>query len=76
MYDCNYEENIYVVIPPGHALYEKNHKQPMHVPFHPSCLNKEKFILLKPGLGLRRLTDHILEHYNIQPNIVLETNNI
>jgi LysR family transcriptional regulator, cyn operon transcriptional activator len=76
VYESLYEEDIYFVIPPGHAYYEKNNKNPTHVQFHPSSLNEEKFILLKPGLGLRRLTDQIFDQYNIKPKIVLETNNI
>jgi LysR family cyn operon transcriptional activator len=32
--------------------------------------------LLKSGLGLRRLTDEILKHYSIHPDIVIETQNV
>ncbi|MFJ7665063.1 LysR family transcriptional regulator [Lysinibacillus sp. NPDC097162] len=76
VYESLYEEDIYLVVPPGHAYYQKNIKTATHIPFQPSSLNKEKFVLLNPGLGLRRLTDQIFERYNIKPNIVLETNNI
>ncbi|RHW38360.1 LysR family transcriptional regulator [Lysinibacillus yapensis] len=77
VYEELFEENIYLVIPSEHPLYDKNNVTPTHVPFNPKSLKNEKFILLKPGLGLRRLTDGIFEHYEIkQPNIILETNNI
>lgn len=75
-YEKLYEEEIYLVIPPGHPYYDKNNKTPMHIPFNPTRLDNENFILLKPGLGLRRLTDQIFEQYNIKPHIILETNNI
>lgn len=76
VYERLYEENIFLVIPPRHELYDKNNTEPKHIPFNPSRLNNDKFILLKPGLGLRRLTDQIFEHYDIKPNIILDTNNI
>lgn len=76
VYEKLYEENIYLVIPKGHKFYEENNKEIKHIPFPPSKLNHQKFILLKPGLGLRRLTDNIFEQYGINPTITLETNNI
>ncbi|BAK15284.1 transcriptional regulator [Solibacillus silvestris StLB046] len=76
VYEKLYEENIYLVIPKGHIFYEENNKEIKHIPFPPSKLNHQKFILLKPGLGLRRLTDNIFDHYAISPTITLETNNI
>ena len=76
VYEKLYEENIYLVIPKGHKFYEENIKEIKHIPFPPSKLNHQKFILLKPGLGLRRLTDNIFEQYAISPTITLETNNI
>ena len=76
VYEDLFEEDLYLVIPPDHELYDKNLTTPIHVPFNPTRLNKDQFIVLAPGLGLRRLTDQIFEHYNIKPKIVLETNNI
>lgn len=76
VYERLYEESIYLVVPPGHVLYDSHIDKPMHVPFNPEVLNNEKFILLKPGLGLRRLTDGIFEKYDIKPKILLETSNI
>ncbi|MGE7664477.1 LysR family transcriptional regulator [Ureibacillus composti] len=76
VYETLYEEDFYLVIPRNHELFDQNNTKPIHVPFNPSRLNNEKFILLKPGLGLRRFTDQIFEKYNIKPQIVLETNNI
>lgn len=76
VYEKLYEENLYLVVPKGHRLHDAKYKEPKHIPFNPKFLNHERFVLLKSGLGLRRLTDQILEHYRIEPEIVLETQNI
>ena len=76
IYENLYEENVFLVIPPGHKYYNPDQKTISHIPFHPRNLDREKFILLKPELGLRRLTDEIFKRYSIQPNIVIETQNI
>lgn len=76
VYEKLYEENLFLVIPKGHRLHDAKYKEAKHIPFNPNFLNHERFVLLKPGLGLRRLTDQILEHYRIDPEIVLETQNI
>ncbi|MFJ7826039.1 LysR family transcriptional regulator [Psychrobacillus sp. NPDC096623] len=71
-----YEENLYLLVPKGHRLHESKYKGPTHIPFNPKFLQHERFVLLKPGLGLRRLVDRVLDHYNIEPEIVLETENV
>lgn len=76
VYEKLYEENLYLLVPKGHRLHEAKYKEPHHIPFSPKFLNHERFVLLKPGLGLRRLTDQILNHYEVEPEIVLETQNI
>ena len=76
IYEKLYEENLYLVIPKGHVYFDDQLKEIKHIPFHPSKLSDKKFVLLKPGLGLRRLTDNIFEEYNIKPKIALETHNI
>jgi LysR family cyn operon transcriptional activator len=76
VYEKLYEEKIYLVIPPSHKLYQGTQEKFSHIPFHPNVLDAEKFILLKPGLGLRRLTDEIFKDYSIHPEIVIETQNI
>lgn len=72
-YEHLYEEYNYIVIPPNHSLYKKN--PPENEELDLSLLNGEKFILAKPGLGLRRFTDEVFASYNIRPKIVLETLN-
>ncbi|WP_156289825.1 LysR family transcriptional regulator [Oceanobacillus salinisoli] len=76
IYETLYEERLYLVVPPSHKFYNPNKKPINHIPFHPRLLDGEKFILLKQGLGLRRLTDVIFNEYSITPNIVIETQNI
>lgn len=72
-YDILYTENIYLALPPGHALLDQAnaHANDNAFPFH--LLNNEKFILLKPEMTLRRLSNQILQDYNVIPNIMLET---
>ncbi len=76
LYEKLYEENLYLLVPKGHRLHDMKYTAPTHIPFNPKFLNHERFVLLKQGLGLRRLTDDILGHYGIEPDIVLETQNI
>jgi LysR family transcriptional regulator, cyn operon transcriptional activator len=76
IYENLYDEKIFLVIPPGHKYYNANQNTISHIPFHPNHLDGEKFILLKNGLGLRRLTDEIFNKYSIRPNIVIETQNV
>lgn len=76
VYEELYEENLYLLVPKGHRLHDAKYKEPRHIPFNPKFLNHERFVLLKPGLGLRRLTDQILDYYEVEPEIVLETQNI
>lgn len=76
VYETLYEEKLYLVIPPSHKYYLPSKKPFAHIPFNPHILDGEKFILLKKGLGLRRLTDEIFKEYSINPTIVIETQNI
>eukprot|EP00130_Batrachochytrium_dendrobatidis_P008380 XP_006683255.1 hypothetical protein BATDEDRAFT_93025 [Batrachochytrium dendrobatidis JAM81] len=76
IYENLYEEKLFLVIPLGHKLYHSNKEKFSHIPFHPHQLDGEKFVLLKSGMGLRRLTDEIFKNYSIHPEIVIETKNI
>ena len=76
MYETLYEEPLLLVVPAGHPLYDSELNDVIHIPFSPSNLNGEEFVLLKPDLGLRRTTDTIFKDYGIVPNIVIETENI
>ena len=59
-YDILYTENVYLALPPGHQLIEqaKAHADDGEFPFH--LLDNEKFILLKPEMTLRQLSNQIL----------------
>lgn len=67
---------IYLVVPKGHALYNAQLTKIGPSPFTASQLEHEKFILLKQGLGLRRLTDLFFADLKIRPQAMLETENI
>lgn len=67
---------IYLVVPKGHALYNPQLSEIGSSPFTASQLAHEKFILLKQGLGLRRLTDLFFADLKIRPQAMLETENI
>lgn len=71
-YEHLYDEYNYIVIPSNHSLYKKNQSEEE---LDLALLNGQKFILAKPGIGLRRFTDKVFAHYNIRPQIVLETQN-
>ncbi|WP_225986126.1 LysR family transcriptional regulator [Psychrobacillus glaciei] len=73
LYEHLYEEYNYIVIPSNHSLYKKNLLEGEELDL--TLLDGEKFILVKPGLGLRRFTDKVFAFYNIRPRIVLETLN-
>lgn len=73
IYEHLYDEFNYIVIPPNHPLYKK--KPSPDEDFDPSILDGQKFILAKPGLGLRRFTNQVFSEYHIHPKIVLETSN-
>ena len=72
LYEHLYEEYNYIVIPSNHPLYKKNSSED---DLDLALLDGQKFILAKPGIGLRRFTDKVFSFYNIRPRIVLETLN-
>jgi DNA-binding transcriptional LysR family regulator len=71
------ENPVYIQVPPDFAR-----KRPGWAPGkdNPSLLPKDlmgqKLILLKKGRGMRAIADHFLEHFDIQPGGVFETENI
>lgn len=71
-YEFLYEEYNYIVIPSNHPLFEETQADELDLP----RLDGQKFILAKPGMGLRRFTDTVFAYYNIRPKIVLETLNV
>ena len=77
VYESLYEERAFLVIPEGHKFYRPGQGNDIaYLPFDFQKLDGENFILLKEGLGLRRLTDKIFSDYSIKPAIILETTNI
>ncbi|PTK67803.1 LysR family transcriptional regulator [Staphylococcus borealis] len=72
-YDILYTENVYLALPPGHDLIDqaKAHADDGKFPFH--LLHNEKFILLKPEMTLRQLTNQILNDYHVVPDVMMET---
>ncbi|GAB3043016.1 LysR family transcriptional regulator [Virgibacillus ainsalahensis] len=74
-YEYLYEESVLLVIPQGHKYYSTDQKTNKLEPFDMQLLDGEDFILLKPGNGLRKVTDEIFEEYSVNPNIILETSN-
>lgn len=71
-YDLLYTERIFLALPPSDTFNNKNLTLENEEALLKS-LNHEKFILLKPEMALRQLTDQILEQYGIYPKIVMET---
>lgn len=71
-YEHLYDEYNYIVIPSNHELYRPNSSDE---DIDLSLLDGQRFILAKPGIGLRRFTDHVFDYYHIRPRIVLETLN-
>lgn len=72
-YEILYTESIYLALPPGHSLLDeaKAHANDGAFPFQ--LLNNEKFILLKPEMTLRQLSNQILKDYDVTPDVMMET---
>jgi DNA-binding transcriptional LysR family regulator len=60
-------ENIYIIVPKTHQFANKND-------ISWTDLNKERFVSLKKGYGIRDLTDHYCEMAGFTPNITYEGN--
>ncbi|MCQ6275499.1 LysR family transcriptional regulator [Bacillus sp. V3B] len=77
MYESLYEERIFLIVSERHKYYRSDQgNNIIHFPMDIQSLTGEKFILLKQGLGLRRLTDQFFYDYSVKPDIILETTNI
>jgi LysR family transcriptional regulator, cyn operon transcriptional activator len=75
-YENLYDEKLYIVVPKGHELYDENSAHLSPFPYELKKLSNQEFILLKPELGLRRMTDEIFSANGIKPNAILETINV
>ena len=72
-YDVLYTEKIYMALPPNHSLTYKSDADLLDSITIFEYLNNAKFILLKPEMALRKVTDQILKDYDVKPNITMET---
>lgn len=59
------EEELFLLVPAGHALAKKRTLRLEEVA-------EERFISLKPGYGLRRVTDELCSRAGFKPNIAFE----
>ncbi|MCJ1978123.1 LysR family transcriptional regulator [Lactococcus paracarnosus] len=66
----------FALIPKCSTLYQPSHYRIPDQDIPLKTLLKEPLILTKRGSAIRRQVDYLLQKYKIQPNIVLETNNI
>ncbi|WP_105994025.1 LysR family transcriptional regulator [Staphylococcus simulans] len=75
-YEVLYKEPIYLLIPNDY-MFTKNIKTPDYqFSFSYSDLNRQKFIVLKSDMTLRKVMNHFFNTYNIEPHIVMETMSI
>lgn len=67
------KEPIYLMIPSNHSLITNdNYKNKSIFEIHQELVN-DNFILLKPNMALRKITNQILEDNELEPNIAMET---
>lgn len=73
----NYGQHGYfAIIPESSALYQKN-KQLLEADSLPiKTLLQEKLILTTRGSAIRKQVDYLIHKNNVQPTIILESNNI
>ncbi|MEX2949541.1 LysR family transcriptional regulator [Staphylococcus warneri] len=72
-YDVLYSEGIYLAIPSDHPILSSQQRMEKSIQDIHDDLKNERFILLKPNMALRHLTDQILENYGITPQVAMET---
>jgi DNA-binding transcriptional LysR family regulator len=63
------QEELLLITYPGHPLAKKRQ-------IHPADLNKEPFILFEAGSVTRRLVDEFFTRERIEPDVVMETENV
>jgi DNA-binding transcriptional LysR family regulator len=63
------QEELLLITYPGHPLAKKRQ-------IHPGDLNKEPFILFEAGSVTRRLVDEFFTRERIEPDVVMETENV
>ncbi|MCM3319608.1 LysR family transcriptional regulator [Staphylococcus warneri] len=72
-YDVLYSEAIYLALPPDYSSHLSHQSEDKNVEDIHDVIKSDHFILLKPNMALRHLTDQILENDGITPHIVMET---
>ncbi|KTW20109.1 LysR family transcriptional regulator [Staphylococcus warneri] len=72
-YDVLYSEAIYLALPPEYSSRLSHQSEDKNVEDIHDVIKSDRFILLKPNMALRHLTNQILENDGITPHIVMET---
>ncbi|MGC9604037.1 LysR family transcriptional regulator substrate-binding protein [Staphylococcus warneri] len=72
-YDVLYSEAIYLALPPDYALLLSQQSEEKNAEDIHDDIRNERFILLKPNMALRHLTDQILGNHDITPQIAMKT---
>jgi DNA-binding transcriptional LysR family regulator len=75
-YQSLIEEEIWLALPPQHALLQTNKNSTDDAWIQISDLKQEPFIVLKKGQGFRQITEDLCLKAGFQPNIVFESTNI
>ncbi|EZX22492.1 MULTISPECIES: LysR family transcriptional regulator [Mammaliicoccus] len=75
-YETLYTEALYLAIPDQNPLAKYIQSSEHKLPFAINKLNREKFILLKNNMTLRRVTDTFFEDHDLKPQTIVETINV
>lgn len=70
------KHGYYAIIPEKSPLYQKNQ---IHLKSHTIAIKEllqDELILTARGSAIRRQVDYLFQKYNVQPRIILESNNI
>lgn len=68
--------SYYAIIPPMSPLYKAGILYRPYEEFSIKDLLSNPLVLTSAGSAIRRQIDHILQHYHIQPTILMESSNI
>lgn len=74
LYEPVLREKVYLAVPDYFSAAKGGYRPGfVNPPVSSEELRNQPFILLKKGRGIRKLSDHIFEKYEIMPKIILET---
>ncbi|TLQ09613.1 LysR family transcriptional regulator [Marinilactibacillus psychrotolerans] len=65
-----------MIVPQSSSLYQTDKTEVCRFPFPISTLNNEKYVLTSHQSAIRKQTDLFFDKHDINPTIVLESNNI